>query len=304
MRCIRPFKKEGVEFGCGQCNACRIDKARLWTSRVLLEQRLHDRSCFITLTYSEDTVPLVASESLVVECQKEVLEDGTILIRSLCRDDITEFFKRLRYHAGDQKVRYFGCGEYGDKSGRPHYHICFFGLGIEDAWIVEKAWGLGNIDVQELNQGTAGYCSQYVVKKWTNKRDRKLLDLLAGREVEFPLFSTKPGIGAGAADIIADALKDRSCTSGVPAQLRMDGVMRPLGRYIKNRIKKKFWNEEEIDAFEKTIWLQSVYEEKVQQMQAAKEKGITPEKYRWELRRQRFLNLVTKKKMFKRKGVL
>lgn len=192
-------------------------------------------------------------------------------------------------------------GEYGDRRGRPHYHICLFGVSLLDEHKVRSAWfdfekgePRGFIKIDELNAGTAGYVSQYVVKKWTNGKDPYVAQLLRGRLPEFPFMSLCPGIGYGAAELIAGAINSE--TSEVPKALRMDGQHVPLGRYIRSKIRGFSPNEEKLKAFEQQVWLQGVQEEDKLHREEAKKKGISVEKYRLELRTQRFLNKVSKHK--------
>lgn len=287
MTCTKPFKKNGVTFGCGQCMPCRINRSRLWTARILLEQRLHDHSCFVTLTYDDAHLP----------------PGGTLV-----RRHTQLFLKRLRKRLRPRRIRYFGVGEYGDDSQRPHYHICLFGVhmleddAVRKAWISETGEPLGFIKMDELNSGTAGYVAQYVCKKWTNDKDLYVKGHLAGRYKEFSFMSLKPGIAAEAAPIIADAIQGKAVD--IPTQLRVDGVMRPLGRYVKSKIVKEFPNAEEISRYEKEVWLHSVYEELVQEKEEAAKAGKTLEEFRWEKRRQKFLNLVGKHKIHKQKRSL
>ena len=122
---------------CGQCLGCRLDRSRMWAMRVVHEAAMHESSCFITLTYRDP-----------VECTDEQLANGWHIPAdwSLHKDHLQKFWKRLR-KAGF-RVRYFGCGEYGDvckhglsttndgerphcpncNLGRPHYHACVFGF--------------------------------------------------------------------------------------------------------------------------------------------------------------------------------
>ena len=46
-----------VAVPCGQCKNCRINQARIWTNRILMEQCCHDYSCFVTLTYDDEHLP-------------------------------------------------------------------------------------------------------------------------------------------------------------------------------------------------------------------------------------------------------
>lgn len=284
MKCAKPFKKNGIEFGCGQCMPCRIDRSRLWTSRILLESRLHDHNCFVTLTYDDAHLP-----------------PGGTLNKRHCQ----LFLKRLRKKYPAKGVRFFAVGEYGDTSQRPHYHLCLFGVSLFDEHLVQNAWRdrkgapIGFVKVDELNAGTAGYVSQYVCKKWTNGNDLHTQEKLRGRAPEFATMSLRPGIGAPAARVIARAIENRELD--IPSTLRVDGTIRPLGRYVKRKIRELFPNASQIEKYEREVWLLEVHEEKMREMQEAEAAGKTYEQYRFEKRRQTFLNTVARHKAFKQK---
>lgn len=94
---------------CRQCIGCRLEKSRQWATRLLHEKKYHPGSVFLTLTYDEDHVP----------------KDGT-----LNKTDLQSFWKKLRFRNSDYgkaKIKYFACGEYGDQTGRPHYHAALYG---------------------------------------------------------------------------------------------------------------------------------------------------------------------------------
>ena len=96
-----------IQVPCGQCIGCRLEYARVWATRCWHESLMHDQSYFVTLTYDDDHLKTF----------------------SLVPEDLTNFFKRLRNY---KKIRYYACGEYGDKNGRPHYHAIIFGLSLND----------------------------------------------------------------------------------------------------------------------------------------------------------------------------
>ena len=53
--------------------------------------------------------------------------------------------KRLRKKKGanqNQPIRYYQCGEYGDKFGRPHYHAILFNTNFRDREIIQGQKGL------------------------------------------------------------------------------------------------------------------------------------------------------------------
>ena len=123
MKCLKPFKdKNGRVFACGQCYACRVNYTSMWSLRLLYELKEWDSASFVTLTYD-----------------KEHLKS-----QSLVKKDFTDFMKRVRRDlTKDRKIKYYMCGEYGDK-GRPHFHSIIFGLdnyNQDDRDIIQENWG-------------------------------------------------------------------------------------------------------------------------------------------------------------------
>lgn len=227
MRCARPFSLGVEEFGCGQCMPCRLNRRRLWTSRLMLEARLHEHSCFVTLTYSEENYPC----------------DGSVSRRAA-----QLFLKRLRERIAPLALRYYIVGEYGDVTGRAHYHAALFGIGHESATPLHRkgcscpicgAWTLGMVYTGRLEPSSASYVVSYVTKGLTRKGDMRL----GVREPEFALMSLKPGIGAGAMEALHDALssvEDRIREADVPGVVRQEGRSWPLGRYLRSKLREAF----------------------------------------------------------------
>ena len=91
---------------CGRCTGCRLKYAAQWAMRCMHESQLHSRNSFITLTYNNENLPAD---------------------KSINKEEMQKFFKRLRKKLGNNSIRYFACGEYGDKTSRPHYHAIIFG---------------------------------------------------------------------------------------------------------------------------------------------------------------------------------
>ena len=48
-----PYAK-GFNLPCGQCVGCRLEYSRQWAVRLVHENQMHDKSCFITLTFNEE----------------------------------------------------------------------------------------------------------------------------------------------------------------------------------------------------------------------------------------------------------
>lgn len=218
MLCRNPYTPHaGHAFGCGQCMPCRFNRRRLWTHRMMLEALVHPSASFATLTYSPENLP----------------DGGTLVPR-----DLQLWLKRFRKQSG-VPVRYFGVGEYGDFSWRPHYHLALFGVGREAEPLVRSTWGLGHVMLGDLTLASAGYIAGYVTKKMTQQKD----DRLEGRFPEFARMSTRPGIGAPAIGDVAAALQNRhgwdeiGRTGDVPAALRVGPSKMPLGRYLRGRLR-------------------------------------------------------------------
>lgn len=142
---------------CGKCIACRIARVRDWSVRLLDESSYWDFSSFITLTYSDEHLP-------VTNCGKA----------TLIKRDLQNFFKRLR-KVLPSPIKYFACGEYGTSNPvlpRPHYHAIVFGLSPADVEIVRSEWPNGFVVVESVNIERIKYVCGYVEKKmYYNPKD-------------------------------------------------------------------------------------------------------------------------------------
>lgn len=232
MNCSNPFVSAGLAFGCGQCMPCRINRRRIWATRLIVEGKQYKDNAFVTLTYDPEHCP-----------------------DSLIPTDLQSFMRRLRdrfaYHTDGRKLRFFACGEYGDENERPHFHLILFNFptciyrrtrkGVSSCCVwcdmVRDAWGKGFVFLGELEDDSAGYVCGYVTKKMTAKDDPRL----KGRHPEFARMSLKPGIGANAMFDVADTLLNYQNTldtlSDVPNALQIGREKRPLGRYLTKKLR-------------------------------------------------------------------
>lgn len=144
---------------CGRCIGCRINRAEEWTHRLeweLTNPKYLGRACFLTLTFSEDSLIKRWEEKKHVGLEKS---------------DLQNFFKRLRQDLNrdipkkDQRLlRYFACGEYGENRGRPHYHAVILGLSYQEEHYVEDNWPFGHVRVDPFNTARARYVAGYLLK--------------------------------------------------------------------------------------------------------------------------------------------
>lgn len=211
-----------IPYGCGQCLACRIQRRRIWQWRQYLESLCHDENTFVTLTYDQEHLPA----------------DG-----SLCPEHLRLFLHSLRSRLRPLgvKVRYFGVGEYGEETIRPHYHLSLFGVGVVHSALVDASWGRGFVQVAEFNETTAQYVAGYVVKKLSDFRSGSLSGLFP----EFARMSLRPGIGAPAMRIVAESLQSSDgklylrSQGDVPYRLKIGKRHFPLGRYLRQVLRKE-----------------------------------------------------------------
>jgi len=170
---------------CGKCLGCGLDRARQWSIRCVHESQMHEHSAFITLTYDQDHLP----------------PGGSITPR-----DFQLFIKRLRKDIAPQKIRYFHCGEYGPKLGRPHYHALIFGYSFPDRelfkeqpfrWYrskqLERLWPNGFSTVADVTSASASYVARYTLKKVYGVNAKSHYK---GKHPEYITMSRRPGIGA------------------------------------------------------------------------------------------------------------
>lgn len=232
MMCLRPFRTGVGEFGCGQCMCCRVNKRREWSSRILLESKMHTHSTFATLTIAD--VP----KGHHGPPQRRVWE--------LMPEDFTLFMKRLRANYSEP-LRYFAVGEYGERGMRPHFHAALFGVSVMERELVEKIWGLGGVHLGELNKDSAQYLAGYVTKKMTKADDPRL----HGRKPEFARMSRRPGIGVPAVSVLADSLTKAGGLSivekagDIPNAVRVRGKLLPIGRTLRGKFREAMGMEPE-----------------------------------------------------------
>lgn len=211
-----------LQLPCGQCQDCRLQRSAEWATRLTHEQQLHERSSFLTLTYADDHLPA---------------DQG------LCLRDTQLFIKRARQELG--QLRYYLCGEYGERTNRPHYHMALFGHDFhQDRELVERnfqgdpvyksewldwIWKKGGCRIGNLTTQSAGYVARYCMKKVTGARAPSHY---GAKRPDFATMSLKPGIGAG--------WLDKFKTDVYPVdEVVINGARRRVPRFYDKRLPEK-----------------------------------------------------------------
>ena len=187
---------------CRQCSGCRQEYSRQWAMRNMHEASLWLNNIFITLTYDNENLP----------------NHNTLI-----KKDFQDFMKRLRKKkkaSTKNPIRFFHCGEYGEKFGRPHYHAILFNTNFRDRETLQghkglttsetlnKLWGKGHTSIGDVTFESAAYVAGYVQKK-INGKMKNTIDPVTGlkhydimtpdgeiieRQQEYSTMSRRPGI--------------------------------------------------------------------------------------------------------------
>lgn len=207
---------------CGKCAACKANSGRDWSTRLQAEAFDHRYVYFATLTYDPANLPYVHG------------------VPSLCKRDFQLFMKRFRKRY-KKPIRFFACGEYGDRTNRPHYHAIFFmdeplgrltlcGPNVYKSSDLQSAWGLGLTEVSYAEPSCMAYVAGYVQKKYLDDRVH---------EVEpFCVMSRRPGLGSS-------FLVDHPCYDSTVYLAK--GKKAPLPRFFKDKLS---WYEDNKDHFQ------------------------------------------------------
>lgn len=215
---VNPTRTHDATIPCGKCLGCRTATQLMWTIRCTHEAQHSPYNTFITLTYDDDHLP-----------------------HELVPYHLTTFIKRLRratpttstiLTGSSKHIRYLACGEYGDKTLRPHYHINVFNCAFKDQqrWsktlytseTLDRIWGHGAAKLAPFTPATAGYVAGYITQH--GRRDYYNTD---GETLEPPFKrqSQRPAIGL-------NWLK-KNHADLAHGYLIHDGKKHPIPRYYK-----------------------------------------------------------------------
>lgn len=145
-----------------------MNKRADWSFRLQQEHKYSKSALFVTLTYDPKHMP----------------SDGSLDVRHL-----QLYLKRLRKLDGTNKIRYYAVGEYGSKSGRPHYHVLLFNASEEharSAWRDIKKRPIGLVHIGRVTPASVAYCTKYIVQPELN---------MEGKKKAFATMSRAYGIG-------------------------------------------------------------------------------------------------------------
>lgn len=221
-----------IQVPCGRCTGCRLERSRQWAIRCEKEIQSYAKrglsSCFITLTFDDDHL---SQRSNPMSLDKR---DFQLFMKRLRKSLITEYYqsKLLKYFLSKRftrrfllkyaskkvpKIKYYHCGEYGEKFKRPHYHAILFGVDFDDKVLhtvrnghrlytsekLAKLWPFGFSSIGDANFDTAAYVARYIMKKHLGKDawmrycdiDWSTGEIVRQWSPEYTTMSRRSGIG-------------------------------------------------------------------------------------------------------------
>lgn len=180
-----------IQVPCGKCIGCRIARCKDWAARCWHESQQYSNNLFLTLSYAPEYLPVNADGRPVVKVS-----------------DFQSFMKRFRQwqvRHGYESCRFYHCGEFGKKRGRPHYHALMFNCYVPDlkfykmsksgeplyySKIIQDLWGKGIVVIGSVTFKSAGYVARYCMKKEYCGKEN-----LGPGLSEYATMSRRPGIG-------------------------------------------------------------------------------------------------------------
>lgn len=229
-----------IQVPCGSCDECLKQRSREWSLRILLEAEKWKKNYFVTFTYDDDKLP------------KNYMLDKTMIA------SINKKLKvKLNRLGRASDFRFYGVGEYGSESARPHYHVIYFNLDINyddlefyktnengdllyNCKILDDVWKKGFVVVGRVTLESACYVARYCdKKKRLNKLEKEHLEA-KGIVPEFNAMSRRPGIAA----TYYDKFKNNFINEVYQLQHRDNKFSIP--KYFLDKIKKEFEEEQDL----------------------------------------------------------
>lgn len=186
----------------GQCLQCRIRKQKQLTWRAILEDRMCSGAEFWTLTY------------------RDAPETGGW-------KDFSDFLKRYRMtqvrKLGNRlPIRFLGCGEYGEKSGRFHYHALLWNTRPVPEDLLTRLWPHGFVYIGTVTPSSIRYTARYTLK--------------FGTKGKFAVanWSKSPALGdPGMRELVRSLKRHGHQLQGIPSYMSHDGKLWPMDEAMR-----------------------------------------------------------------------
>lgn len=229
-----------MKLPCGCCVACRINETTDWSIRALFELHDFETASFVTLTYNEENYP----------------KNGSLDKRFL-QEFYDELQHKYKYRTG-KKLRFFSCGEYGERTHRAHYHGIIYGLNPDpfdknnpDRKLIADSWHYCDKEMfywnnHDYNKNAINFCTRETIQYVAGYVQKKLKsyngEFYQKMGIEPPFKIQSKGLGLNYAMENAEILRENGFTWYNGKKVR-------IPRYFREKlgIESNFETDEDID---------------------------------------------------------
>lgn len=149
---INPLLEYRRIVPCGKCVGCLQKRRADWTFRIMQQEHEALHSCFLTLTYNDEFLPIVNGQA------------------TLDKKELQNYFKKVRKE--EKGLKYYAVGEYGSGNNRPHYHAIVFDASNE---VLAEKWSQynqekeayrpkGRISQDQVTLASVHYVTKYMIQ--------------------------------------------------------------------------------------------------------------------------------------------
>jgi len=236
-----------LKIPCGKCEVCVLNRARDLAKRAYDEFRFPTgkgqgrtrkgppqpfTGMFLTLTYSNEHLPSCGHFD---------------------EQDLVLFVKRLRKNCPVQ-IRTLGVAEYGENTGRAHFHLLVFGYEFKDkkllrntnsthsgqsydifeSKMLQKLWNKGISEFGSVTEQSCSYVARYMFKKNKKEKHGEYCEVCKNKK---PLKSKvicrsrRPGLGSQFCDSFVSVDRARRFIMG-------DSSRESLPRFYIDRVRR------------------------------------------------------------------
>lgn len=266
MRCIKPITLGNRDVPCGKCNFCLAARRGDWCFRLEQELRVSVAADFLTLTYSDDHLPIADDDGVYHEngvlvkrhlqlFMKRLRKRQSEVVRSVRCVSVWGHTLLMADHFGG--LRYYSVGEYGN-GGRPHYHSILFNLSRDVLEEVPEIWKLGHIYRGEVNGASINYVAKFHVNAIGLNAE--------GRTRPFAVVSNRSG-GIGKNYLDSEGWHRSDFSNYVMS----GGVPRRLPKYYKDR----FFSPDEKDGMRREFEVMHFSSEELEEFRERNAKRLS-----------------------------
>lgn len=240
--CITPYfdKVTNMPHPCGHCVHCRSQKKSSWSARVVADYYAYNqKAVFLTLDYEDSFLPNPRPVYNEVTGECYYYKSGMPrLMGDLCRPHINAFFNKFKTYYKRKfgkafEGKYFNCGEYGSRFGRPHYHALILGIDtseLEVMNLLESCWKYGRCKIETPRN--AEHCIKYIASYLFDSIGSKSQFMKRYKVSQVPFCNVSKGFGKTLINHKINEINDNSQRLNItPAEVVLDCLYKPVNKY-------------------------------------------------------------------------